>query len=216
VARLAVFDLDGTLTRGDTFLQFVAAGLARWPARCWRLPGVVPPLLAFACGLWDRGRLKGALLRCLLGGVRREELEAFAAQFAHRVVSGRLHAQVPGVLARHRDAGDALVLMSASPDIYVPLIGRLLGFERTICTPIRWNADRLDGRLAGPNCRGPVKSQRVMELRREYAGLEVIAYGNTPSDLDHMRGCEAAVYVNARGALRQELQAAGIEVVSWH
>ena len=37
----------------------------------------------------------------------------------------------------HRAAGDHLVLLSASPDLYVPLIGRLLGFERTLCTEIR-------------------------------------------------------------------------------
>ena len=34
----------------------------------------------------------------------------------------------------HRARGDRLLLMSASTDLYVPRIGRALGFDETICT----------------------------------------------------------------------------------
>ena len=41
VSRLAVFDLDGTLTWSDSFRGFLGGYLRRRPARClraWRLP----------------------------------------------------------------------------------------------------------------------------------------------------------------------------------
>jgi phosphatidylglycerophosphatase C len=105
--------------------------------------------------------------------------------------------------------------MSASPDLYVPRIGALLGFHESTCTEVRWKGDALDGRLAGPNCRGAEKSHRLQALRSRHPGASVVAYGNTASDLDHMRLCEASVYVNARGSEAGRLAAAGIRVVQW-
>jgi phosphatidylglycerophosphatase C len=106
--------------------------------------------------------------------------------------------------------------MSASPDLYVPRIAALLGFDETICTAVRWDGEAFDGRLAGPNCRGPEKSHRLQALRSRHPGLAAVAYGNAESDLDHMRMCDAAVFVNASGRLAQRLAASGIRVVQWH
>jgi phosphatidylglycerophosphatase C len=214
--RLAVFDLDGTLTRSDTFSQFVVAALRRWPTRVWRLPLALAPLLRYALARSDRGELKGELLHCLLGGLHRNQVAALAADFATRVVTRGVHAEAPEVLRAHRVAGDVLVLMSASPDLYVATIAALLGFDACRCTAVRWDGEFLDGRLAGPNCRGLEKSKQLGELRRLYPGRAVIAYGNSTPDLDHMRSCENAVYVNATGHERRALEAEGMAVVRWH
>jgi len=51
------------------------------------------------------------------------------------------------IVESHRAAGDHLVLLSASPDLYVPSIGAHLRFERTLCTELKWDGDRLNGSL---------------------------------------------------------------------
>lgn len=214
--RLAVFDLDGTLTRSDTLVSFIAAALMHWPARMLRLPAVLLPLLGYALRIIDRGALKGAVMHLLLAGLDRRRLEDIAGSFAYEVLDTSLHAEAREVIAAHKAAGDRLVLMSASPDLYVPRIGALLGFDETLCTAVRWEGEAFDGRLAGPNCRGPEKSQRLQVLRSRHPGLAAIAYGNTESDLDHMRLCESAVFVNAGRRLAQRLAATGIDLVQWH
>jgi len=108
------------------------------------------------------------------------------------------------------------VLLSASPDLYVPRIGRQLGFEKTLCTEIAWAADRLDGTLLTPNRRGEEKRRCLEALRREYPGLPVVAYGNSGSDLPHMIDAERALLVNADGAARRAANRAGIAVGDWH
>ena len=100
-------------------------------------------------------------------------------------------------LRSHLAAGDHVVLMSASPDLYVPQIAAVLGASECICTPVRWNGDRLDGRLAGPNCRGEEKARILERLRQQHAGMPVIGYGNSGADLAHLVRCDEAVYVNA-------------------
>jgi phosphatidylglycerophosphatase C len=195
--RLALFDLDGTLTRHDTFKQFIVELLLKHPAR-WPRALLLPfPVAGFVLRLIDRGTLKGSFVRLLFGGMSRTRIDSFAREFAARVVPTRMFPEAVAALRAHVAAGDHVVVLSASPDLYVPEIGRVLGAHQTICTQLRWNGDRLDGRLAGPNRRDREKANVLAQLRATHPGLPAIAYGNSTPDLDHMRLCEEAVYVNA-------------------
>src|SRR6185437_16645380 len=128
---------------------------------------------------------------------------------------GELLPAALAVLEAHRAAGDRLILLSASPDLYVPRIGRLLGFERTVCTEIRWTGDRLDGALITANRRGAEKLRCLEWLRTQYPDLPMTAYGNSASDLDHMRHAERALLVNGNAAARLSAQASGIAAANW-
>src|SRR5277367_479718 len=184
---VALFELDGTLTWSDTLLPFLWGFLWRHPLRLlhlWPLP--------FALySYWrdrDRGELKSRFIRMVMGGARRPALEAWAETFVGALKSGRKFRPLAlAILETHRAAGDHPVLLSASPDLYVAQVGRMLGFERTLCTELHWSGDRLDGRLKTENRRGEEKLRCLAWLREQYQDLPIIAYGNSASDLDHLR-----------------------------
>ena len=212
---VALFDLDGTLTWRDTLLPFLRGFLARHPHRTlglWRLPNAL-------YGYWrnrDRGELKSRVIRMIMAGVRRPVIDAWAAAFVDGLKPKRRFRPLGlAVVEAHRAAGDHLVLLSASPDLYVPLIGRLLGFERTLCTEIEWQNDRLDGHLKTPNRRGEEKLRCVEWLREQYKNQPIIAYGNSASDLDHMRHTDRALLVNGDAAARRLAAKWNIAVSSW-
>jgi phosphatidylglycerophosphatase C len=213
--RLAIFDLDGTLTRRDTYFPFVAGLLLRQPARWPRVILVVIPVLGYLLRRLDRGGLKGAILHCLFRGMPRQTLDNRARQYAAMVVSSRVFPEAVSALRTHLAQGDYVVVLSASPDLYVPDIARLLGANEAICTGIRWTGDRLDGRLAGPNRRDHEKARVLEALRVRMPELPVIAYGNSTVDLIHMQRCEQAVYVNAPPALAARLTRQGLRCVQW-
>jgi phosphatidylglycerophosphatase C len=119
------------------------------------------------------------------------------------------------VLETHRAAGDHLVLLSASPDLYVPRIGRSLGFEHVLCTEIQWREDRLAGTLVGANCRGEEKLRRLNWLRSQYPELPIVAYGNSAADLDHMRHADRALLVNGNATARALAAHWGIPTSIW-
>jgi phosphatidylglycerophosphatase C len=212
---VALFDLDGTLTWRDTLLPFLLGFIGRRPLkvlRLWRLP--------FALyGYWqdrDRGMLKSRVIRMIMGGARRSVIEAWADTFVSNLTPKRRFRPLAlAVLETHRAAGDHLVLLSASPDLYVPQIGRLLGFERTLCTELEWQDGRLDGHLKTPNRRGEEKLRCLTWLREQYPGLPIIAYGNSASDLDHMRHADRALLVNGDSAARYLAAKSDIAVSSW-
>lgn len=214
--RLALFDLDGTLTRRDTFVPFVFGLLLRRPARWPRLPLLLAPLCAYLLKRLDRGGLKGAILHGLFAGLSHEAVASWSARFAAASMARRMHADGVRTLREHLTSGDHVVVLSASPDLYVPLLARQLGAHEAHCTAIRWNGPHLDGRLAGPNRRDEEKARVLEALRAAHPGLAVIAYGNSTADLAHMRRCEEAVYVNASRALQASLIAEGIRCVRWY
>jgi phosphatidylglycerophosphatase C len=172
-------------------------------------------VVRFGLGQADRGDLKAALIRATLGGCTRAELDAWTARFVPRLLA---HGILPDALAcivRHHAQGDVLALMSASVDLYVPAIGRALGFAETLCTPLRWQGERLDGALAGPNCRGAEKARRLKELRGRYPGLEVTAYGNSRSDLGHLCIADRGVLVNGSWRTRRAARGLGLPCLTW-
>jgi phosphatidylglycerophosphatase C len=213
--RLAIFDLDGTLSRHDTYLPFVLGLLRRQPLRWPRVALLLIPALGYLLGRLDRGALKGAILHCLFRNLPRDTIDAWAQQYAALVVPARMFAEGIATFHAHRAAGDHVVLLSASPDLFVPAIARLLGAHEVICTQIRWQGDLLDGRLAGPNRRDHEKARVLADLRLRMPELPVIAYGNSAPDLIHMQRCEQAVFVNASSALAAQLARQGLRCVQW-
>jgi len=213
---VAVFDLDGTLTWRDTLLLFLAGYLRRHPGRLFGVWRSLPAVLGFALGRLDRGELKSRVIRVVMGGESRAAVASWAEAFvAGLMPNRRLRPAALAVLEAHRTAGDHLILLSASPDLYVPRIGRALGFERTICTELEWRGERLDGALKTPNRRGREKVRCLERLRAEYAGLRVAAYGNSASDLPHLRIADKAMLVNASAAARREAAKWGIITSQW-
>jgi len=213
---VALFDLDGTLTHRDTLLPFLAGYVARHPKRLPRAGRILPALFGYAFGGRDRGLLKSRAIRAVMAGDARTLIDGWAERFVSDLKPrGAFRATGLAVLEAHRSAGDRLVLLSASPDLYVPLIGRLLGFERTVCTEIRWNGDRLDGALQTPNRHGAEKVRCLEQLRVDYAHAAVTAYGNSLSDIPHLALAERALLVNGNAAARRGAARAGIPTGEW-
>jgi len=216
-ARLVVFDLDETLTRHDTLLPYAGGLLLR--KRPWRLPllaRVLPPVISFLLGRCDEGRVKQAFIKATLGGSHREEIAAWTERFVPRLLAHGMFADALQRVADHRRRGDYLVLMSASTDLYVPAIARELGFNETICTEVRWEGETLEGSLTTPNRKGAEKARCFTALKERHPGLRTVAYGNSNTDLPHLRLADQGVLVNGSARARHAAQSFGVSCVDWH
>ena len=212
--RIAVFDLDGTVTRRDTFVPYLRGWLRRHPARRRRL-AVFASLIRYGVTGLDRGRLKSDLLRACMGGAARTEVDAWSDEFVAGLDGTGLCPGALAAIAAHRAEGDRLVLLSASVDLYVPKIGRRLGFDETICTGVAWRAERLDGGLTTPNRRGSEKRRCIEALRQRFPGARIAAYGNSGSDLPHLVIVDQPVLVNGGSRVIRAARRLGLRVEDW-
>jgi HAD superfamily hydrolase (TIGR01490 family) len=215
--RIAVFDLDGTLSRRDLFLAFLAHAVRRMgPARPLRA-ATLPVLTArYALRGITNDRLKAAYLDAVLGGRTRAAVESLAETFAERAVTREMKPAALAALQRHRRAGDRLVLASASLDAYVAPIARRLGFDDAVATRIAWTADgRVAGSLDGPNLRGPAKLDAVRAVIAGWGEARVTAYSDHESDEALLAAAAEAVAVDPSPGLARIAAGRGWTVMRW-
>ncbi len=212
--RVAVFDLDGTITRYDTFVPYLRGWLQRHSR-----PGYLGPALAavfryLLTGL-DRGRLKSDLIRACMTGATESEVRAWTADFVAGLDTAALWPGALAAIARHGEAGDRLVLLSASVDLYVPEVGRRFGFDETVCTGIAWRDGCLDGSLTTPNRRAGEKRRCIDILRGRFPAARISAYGDSRADFEHLTAADEPVLVNAGPLLRRAALKRGIQTQEW-
>ncbi|MGH8226399.1 MAG: HAD-IB family phosphatase [Steroidobacteraceae bacterium] len=213
--RLAIFDLDGTITRHGTLPSYIAGLLGQRPWQLARVLRAAPVVVAYLLGRADRGALKARLLRATLGDRGRAELQEWTVVFVRRLLDGGLRSDALRAIERHRQHGDKLVLLSASPDLYVPAIGSALGFDEVISTGLGWTGEHLNGALTTANRRGSEKTRCLAELERRHPRLRTAAYGNDAADLDHLRRVDEPLLVCGSRRARREAVRAGIPSASW-
>lgn len=200
---VAAFDFDGTLTRRDTFTSFLACGLG-WPRFLLALLQCLPWLAGYALRLIGNDEAKARLMLATLSGRTTAEMEVWTTRWLNQAFPGQLQDWTLARLVYHQQAGHCCVLVSASPDIYLPRVASQLGFDGLICTEMEVEQDgeggRLTGRMRTPNCYGAQKVLRLNAWLSERFGAESLgsmtlyAYGDTAGDKPMLRLAQHAWY----------------------
>ncbi len=221
-ARLAIYDMDRTITRRATYTPFLihaASKLAPW--RLALLPIVLLTMLAYVLKLIDRGRLKEINYNLLVGrAIAPERLEPVIESFAEKQLAGNIMPGARRAIAADRAAGRRLVMATASYRLYAAAIARRLGFDDVIATETGIDAKgRIVARIDGANCYGPAKKDMILAwLQREGLEREAVHirfYTHHVSDHHYHRWADEAVAANAHSRLVRLAKAEGWEVVDW-
>ena len=193
--QVAAFDVDGTLTTTDCVVPFLrrTAGTPRLMARMLRSPFA----LAGAAVRRDRDALKAASAAAAFSGVPVEALEADGVLFAQEIFDQRLRTDAIRAVRGHLDAGDTVLLVSASFEVYLRPLAELLGVDDVLAVRLATDAQGvLTGRLDGANCRGPEKVVRLHEWLERHAGgrgaVHLSAYGDSTGDRELLADADEA------------------------
>lgn len=196
---VAAFDFDGTLTRRDTFMPFLARGLG-WPRFALALLTCSPWLAGYALRLVRNDVAKQQLMLATLKGKSMADMEDWTTQWLARDFPGQLREDAMARLAWHQQQGHCCVMVSASPDIYLARVAGQLGFDGLLCTEMAVEGSRLTGLMRTPNCHGEQKVVRLKAWLAERFGAGVVdrltlyAYGDTSGDKPMLRMADHAWY----------------------
>ncbi|HET9354935.1 MAG TPA: HAD-IB family hydrolase [Sphingomicrobium sp.] len=222
MADLAVYDLDRTITRRPTYTLFLThCAMRRQPWRLLFVPFVLLAMLAYAMGLFDRGRLKEICQALLVGRrVHAAELKPLADSFAEATVQHNIRPGARRAIERDRGEGRRLVLATASYRLYADSIAERLGFDDVIATGSVIGLDeRVHARIAGKNCYGAEKMRMIAEWV-EKSGLtgrhgHVRFYSDHASDEPAFLWSDEPVAVNPHGRLDRLAKRRGWTVEDW-
>jgi HAD superfamily hydrolase (TIGR01490 family) len=221
-ARLAIYDMDRTITRRATYTPFlIHAALSLAPWRLVLMPLVVLSMGAYVLKLLDRGRLKEINYLLLIGrGVAPERIEPVIESFAEKQIATNIMPGARRSIEADRAAGRRLVMATASYRLYAAAIARRLGFDDVIATETGLDAaGRVLARIEGSNCYGPAKKDMIEAwLAREGLEREAVHirfYSDHVSDHHVHRWADEPVAANAHRRLVRLAEAEGWEVVDW-
>ena len=199
--RVAAFDFDGTLTRRDTLVPFLARLYGR--RRLLAAAAGVGPPWRLEAEVHRRDHAKAQLLRRLTKGDDPGRVDAAGRRYAEHLEELLVPAMRERVEA-HRQAGHELVAVSASLAAYLgPLLGERLGFDAVIAVELAVGPDgRHSGEMARPNVRGPQKEVRLREwlaATGPHDAVEIWAYGNSSGDAELLAMADHATLLAGRG-----------------
>ena len=212
---VVIFDLDGTLTRRDSYLAYLAGFLLRYPRRLTRILPLPWAVVNFALRRVSNTELKERFLHAVFAGASKQEVDRWTSIFVERLMINGLRRDALARLAHYRQRGDLLVLLTASLDLYVHEVGRRLGFHRVLCTKTTWVDGRLSGTLAGPNHRGDEKVRCLLRLKQEYPGAPIIAYADHHSDMPFLRLADHGTLVNGTTKALRLAKQQGLPCAIW-
>lgn len=218
--RIAIYDMDRTITRLATFGPFLAYAVPRY--RPWRIlfaPALIVAILAYALKLLDRARLKEINLGLMLG--RRIDAAALArisAGFAGRTLARNVFRAALDRIDQDRADGCRIVIASASYNFYVSQIGRLLGAD-VVATRATMAGGDIDPKIDGENCYGEAKLAMVNDwlklqsIRRD--SVHIRFYSDHASDAPCLAWADEAFAANPHGRLRALAGARGWTIIDW-
>jgi phosphatidylglycerophosphatase C len=202
---VAAFDLDGTLTEGGSVFPWLKSIAGR--GRTWRAAiSLAVPLTigAIRSSQWA-DNAKERLFEKLLAGLDEQFVMAKSRTFAESHLEHEGRAALLSRLVWHREQGHDVVIVSASPQVYVDVMTEELGANGGLGTRLAVDPrGRLTGGYLGKNCRGSEKLRRLDEWidQRHYPTPPVVfAYGNSRGDRRMLSGATHPFNVGKLGAL---------------
>ncbi len=211
--RIALFDLDHTLLPIDsdfTWTRFTNA-------MGWTQPEAVEKQNEIFYADYRAGKLDMHayvhFVTRTLHGLSPQQLQAVQQQYVREYIQPHILEPALALLQQHRQAGDIMVMTTATNRFIASGVGRQLGFaqDHILATELQYTADgRITGAIAGqPNLReGKVHNFGLWLAARNlhWNDVHLAFYSDSVNDLPLLEKAHEPVATNPDARLRQLAQ----------
>ena len=153
-----------------------------------------------------------------LVGRSREEVDYLAGPFVEAIIEPLIHSAAMHAVARHRAAGDRILIVSASPTFLVEAIAARLGIAELLATDLELRHDCYTGAISGIPC---AREGKILRLQQWCAAQdESLAgahfYSDSCNDLPLLCHVEHPHAVNPDAVLREHAERHGWDILHWN
>jgi HAD superfamily hydrolase (TIGR01490 family) len=215
--KLAIFDIDETFVRGDSFKWFCWFAVRANGIRLRGLWRFAFDALTHPTNLLDAGLLKKWCLRICLVNHDKAALTTLVKTFVESVLFKRVRSAALDRLRWHKTQNHTIVFLSASPDLYLIDLGARLGVDDVICTKFLSQDGQFTGDLFSANCKGDEKRRRLRKVfpATDIAWDQSYGYGNSVDDVSFLELLGNAVVVNPDRRLKKLAVQRNWRVENW-
>jgi HAD superfamily hydrolase (TIGR01490 family) len=217
MARAALFDLDRTLVRKETATLYVKWQREVGLATTRDLARTMYWVLQYTFGILDAHAVARRAVATLEGKPEKKMTEECEAWFTSHVLP---HVADEGrrAVARHREAGDLVAIVTgATPYVARPL-ARALGIDHVVSSELEVDAGgAFTGKSIDPLCYGEGKVTRAEKLAREHDFdlSKAVFYTDSLTDLPLLQRVGEPIAVNPDPRLKRVARRRGWRIEAW-
>jgi HAD superfamily hydrolase (TIGR01490 family) len=177
---LCLFDFDGTITKADSFLEFIRFAAGDRKAALGLLM-LSPILTAYKLRLIANHKAKQHVLAYFFKGMAEREFKSIAKEYSLNHIDTICRPTAMNKIAWHQEKGHKVVVVSASVECWLkPWCDR--NKIDTLATKIEYNNGIVTGKLSTKNCYGNEKVNRVKAAYNLIDYEHIYAYGDSRGD----------------------------------
>ena len=164
--KLAIFDIDYTITRKETLMEFFKYIVSKDIKNIKFLPRALYSGLMYGVKVYDEKRVKECFLK-FIENIDEAELSKLTKSFYDERISKILYKDAVDMIKKLKNEGYMVVLISASPEFYVKEFYAIKEVDLIIGTKFTFDSGKFIRKMDGNNCKGEEKVKRLNEVLKE-------------------------------------------------
>ncbi len=164
--KLAIFDIDYTITRKETLMEFFKYIVSKDIKNIKFLPRALYSGLMYGVKVYDEKRVKECFLK-FIENIDEAELAKLTKSFYDERISKILYKDAVDMIKKLKNEGYMVVLISASPEFYVKEFYAIKEVDLIIGTKFTFDSGKFVRKMDGNNCKGEEKVKRLNEVLKE-------------------------------------------------
>lgn len=160
--KLAIFDVDYTLTKKETLIEFYKFMLKKNPKLLLHIPKVLTSGIFYILKIIPLKRVKEYFIS-FIDGIKEEEMKELVKDFYEKRLSKILYDDAVNTMKKLKAEGCKIYLISASAEFYLNELYNIKEVNKVIGTKFLCESGIHKSTIQGENCKGEEKVKRLME-----------------------------------------------------
>ena len=191
---IAVFDFDGTLTKKDSFIEFIRFVYGSRKLYMGLMMNIFL-ILAFKLHLYSNGLAKQKLFSYFFRGMEYDTFCKYGEEFVPKL-DAMLNPKGVQFLEHHQKQRHKIVIVSASMQEWIKPWCVKHNLSNFIGTQAKVSDESLlTGEFASDNCYGPEKLRRFLEVEPDRGSYILYAYGDSRGDREMIEFADYGTYI---------------------
>lgn len=161
--KLAIFDVDFTLTKRETLVEFYFFMMKKNPKLIRYLPKSIFSSVFYVLKIHDASKLKKTFIR-FIDGIEENEMKKIVKEFYEKRLSKILYKDAIDTIKKMKAQGYKIYLISASAEFYLSELYNIGEVDKVIGTRFTLENGLHRNEIFGENCKGEEKVKRLKEV----------------------------------------------------
>ncbi|MBW9151978.1 HAD-IB family hydrolase [Clostridium estertheticum] len=161
--KLAIFDVDYTITKRETLVEFYIFMLKKNPKYIKYLPKSIFSSLFYVFKIYDASKTKKTFIR-FIDGIEENDMKKIVKEFYEKRLSKILYKDAIDTIKKMKNQGYKIYLISASAEFYLSELYNIKEVDKVIGTRFIKENGLHRNQILGENCKGEEKVKRLKEV----------------------------------------------------